>query len=85
MDELSDKTGRGRSPITAEKNFVRVLAHYWEEELGAKPVNSRHLSEQSGLFANFIREAAKIIPKAYRPNSWDQAIREVLKKNSRPL
>jgi hypothetical protein len=84
MDELSDKTGRGRPPITAEKNFVRVLAHYWEKELGAKPINSRRLSEQSGLFANFIREAAKIIPTAYRPKSWDQAIREVLKKKSRP-
>jgi hypothetical protein len=84
MDELNHKSGRGRSPNTAEKNFVRALAHHWEKELGGKPVNSRHLSEQSGLFANFIREAAKIIPKGYRPKSWDQAIREVLKRKSRP-
>ena len=83
MGELSNKTGRGRSPITAEKNFVRVLAHYWKKELGASLGNSRGYAnrekefEQKGLFADFVRTAAQIIPEKYRPKSWDHAIRAI--------
>jgi len=83
MAELSNKTGRGRSPITAEKNFVRVLAHYWKKELGASLGNSRGYAnrekefEQKGLFADFVRKAGEIIPEKYRPKSWDHAIRAI--------
>ena len=83
MDELS--AGSGRSPNTAEKNFVGALAHYWEKELGAKPENSRSWAnqprefEQKGLFPDFVRKAAEIIPAEYRPASWDHAIREITK------
>ena len=94
MNDLNSMTGSGRSPLTAETKFVGALAHYWKEELGAKIVNSRtisttlpktrssHAYEQGGLFADFVRESAKIIPKTYRPSYWDQAIRKVIENKS---
>jgi hypothetical protein len=95
MDQLSSMTGSGRSPLTAETKFVGALAHYWKKELGAKIMNSRaiskslpklrssHAYEQGGLFAKFVRESARIIPKTYRPGYWDQAIRNVIEKRYR--
>jgi hypothetical protein len=86
MGELSGMTGSGRSPIAAEKKFVADLAHYWKEELGATLGNSRSWAnkpkefEQKGLFPNFVRKAAEIIPPGYRPASWDHAIREITER-----
>jgi hypothetical protein len=90
MEQLHSQAGSGRTPLAAEANFVGELATYWTEELGAQLINSRafsispqewrssHAFEQKGLFADFIREAAKVIPEIYRPGSWDQAIRRII-------
>ena len=89
MDQLSAMVGRGRSPITAEVKFVGALAHYWTEELGATLGNSRSWAnrpkefEQKGLFASFVRKAGEIIPKNYRPTSWDHAIRSIAEKTKK--
>jgi len=89
MDQLSTMAGRGRSPITAETNFVSALAHYWTRELGATLGNSRAWAnrpkefEQKGLFAIFVREAGQIIPKEYRPSSWDHAIRRAIEASEK--
>ena len=86
MDQLGRVTGGRRPPIIAEKNFVGALALYWKDELGAQLGNSRsdfaqpNKPAQKGLFADFVLEVSAIIPKAYRPSSWDHAIREILEK-----
>jgi hypothetical protein len=83
--ELSKRAGSGpapgRSPIEAEIMFVSMLAAYWSGELrlpvssgrGAPAPSNDH--DQQGLFANFVRICAEIIPEDFRPRSWDHAIR----------
>jgi len=86
MQKLHGMTGRGRSPIAAEINFVATLAHYWRYELKAVLGNSRSENydhaeprRQRGIFADFVRLSAEMIPPEYRPTSdWDHAIRCVL-------
>jgi hypothetical protein len=71
----------GRPPVTAEVSFVSHLHYYWTHELGAKAVDSRgggSANQQQGLFAEFVREAEKIIPKGLKPHSLDHAIKTVL-------
>ena len=84
--QLLTITGTGRSPIVAEINFVAALAHYWRYELQAVLANSRSKNhcadepwQQRGLFADFVRASAEMIPLEYRTSSWERAIRGVLK------
>jgi hypothetical protein len=86
--ELHEMTGKGRSPIAAEINFVAALAHYWRHEVKAVMGNSRSKNycsdepwRQRGLFADFVRASAELIPPEYRPHSWDRAIRSVLQQS----
>jgi hypothetical protein len=83
----------GRSPIDAEINFVSWLAAYWQNELGLPLSSGRgtpadaNNHDQQGLFADFVRKAAEIIPiemipKERRPASWEHAIRENLPKKT---
>jgi hypothetical protein len=86
-DQLSKRAGNGpapgRSPIEPEIMFVSMLAAYWSGELrlpvssgrGAPAPSNDH--DQQGLFANFVRICAEIIPEDLRPRSWDHAIRIV--------
>lgn len=87
IKKIHERTGRGRSPIAAEVKFVGELAHYWRHELQAPLGNSRaqdyHSNEpaqQRGLFADFVRMSAEVIPPEYRPRSWERAIRNVLEQ-----
>lgn len=80
MDDCHAQTkAAGASEKTAERNFVAQLGGYWRDELNAKPGNSRAEMpdgyRQVGLFPDFVRAAAKIIPAEYRPRSLDYAIR----------
>lgn len=80
MDECLVQTRAAGAPEkTAERNFVAHLGGYWRSELKARPGNSRAESaegyRQTGLFAEFVRTAAKIIPMEYRPDSFEHAIR----------
>jgi hypothetical protein len=82
MDQLHEMSGIGRTPVTAETNFVAELASYWNTELKVKPINSRGEAPgenqegvQTGLFSDFVRTAGEIIPEDYRPKSWDTPIR----------
>lgn len=83
MNDLSQWAGRGKSPITAEIQFVVSLAAYWTDELTAYLSDSRgetagdKTNRQKGNFADFVRAAAEVIPPTYRPGDrWDHAIRE---------
>ena len=89
MDELHKRAGGGSSapgpsPIEAEVAFVGWLVSYWHGELGL-PLSSgrgtpadRNKHDQQGLFADFVRKAAEIIPPEFRPYAWDHAIRKNL-------
>jgi hypothetical protein len=83
-DQLSKRAGNGsapgRSPIEAEMMFVSMLAAYWSGELKLPVTSGRAASirndhDQQGLFAEFVRICAEIIPADFRPLSWDHAIR----------
>jgi hypothetical protein len=84
--ELKDLAGNSKPPITAEKSFVKALASYWKDELGARLGSSRHdnggQNGQQGLFAKFVRKAAEGIPKEFGIPSWDHAIREISEDKS---
>jgi hypothetical protein len=84
--ELKDPAGNSKPPIAAEKNFVKGLASYWKNELGARLGSSRHdnggQNGQQGLFAKFVRKAAEGIPKEFKIPSWDHAIREISENKS---
>lgn len=84
--ELKDQAGNSKPPIAAEKNFVKGLASYWQNELGARLGSSRHdnggQNGQQGLFAKFVRKAAEGIPKEFKIPSWDHAIREISENKS---
>ena len=93
MDELFKMSGggtkaAGRSTIDAQINFVGWLADYWKRELGLPLSSSRGVAAegnthgQQGLFADFVRKAAEIIPEKQRPPSWDHAIRENLQEKA---
>jgi hypothetical protein len=88
-DELFEMSGggkktAGRSTIDAQINFVSWLADYWNRELDLPLLSGRGVATdgdthgQQGLFADFVRKAAEIIPANQRPPSWDHAIRENL-------
>src|SRR5262249_36035897 len=68
----------------AKENFVRSLAHAWQEATGEWPKSSRDPyknSRQSGHFADFVRAAIKLLPRKlpskFRRPSLDHAIRSV--------
>jgi hypothetical protein len=95
MDEVNEDAGgkhSGADPITAEIDFVFGLASYWEDCLenkvarwGEEPYSEKPINQDAGPFPRFVREAAKIIPRKYRPKSWNWAIRSAmdrLKKKS---
>jgi hypothetical protein len=89
MNTLLPMTGTGRTEVVAERAFVRSLARYWTEELGARLRISRgdggygeKSSEQSGLFPDFVHAAAEIIPPEYRPVSWDHTVREIVEQKT---
>jgi hypothetical protein len=85
MDELSPLTGTGRTEISAERHFVDRLAHYWTDELGACLTLSRGERRQggedvrqSGLFPDFVRAAAEMIPREFRPHTFETAIEQIV-------
>jgi hypothetical protein len=73
----------GRSPIEAEIMFVSMLAANWSGEFSLPLSSGRGTSvhgnahDQQGLFAEFVRKCAEIIPAEFRPHSWDHGIRIV--------
>lgn len=81
MDQLHKRMGRGRSPSSAQADFVRQLAGYWKEDLKAPLGSSRSVDfGQTGLFAEFVFAAAAGIPKKGPGSSrlkWDHVIREI--------
>ena len=82
MDELHRRTGEGRTPVMAERQFVSALAMYWTRELACKIAGAGASSysveaKQARAFAKFVRAAAKIIPKEYQPHAWSHAIRAI--------
>ena len=82
--DLHAATGKGRTPIEAEFNFVDSLLSYWTVELGCSVYSSRscstsHTNQQKGLFPNFVRIAVELIPAAYQPTAaWDYVIRKAI-------
>lgn len=88
MDGLHDDAGgkrAGKDPIKAETDFVLGLAHYWKDQLGnnpsrwgESPYSNSSKNQDAGPFPRFVREAAKIIPPDYLPDSWDWATRSAL-------
>jgi hypothetical protein len=84
--ELQEHAGKSKPTIAAEKDFVRSLADYWQNELGALLGSSRRenggQNGQQGLFAKFVRKAAEGIPKEFGIPSWDHAIREISEDKS---
>jgi hypothetical protein len=88
LGELNERAGKGRPPITAQKDFVRELADWWRREVLADASASlgssradhvppkRSVKSQRGLFATFVQTAATGIPGNQYLN-WDQAIREI--------
>ena len=97
LDELHKSAGGGskapgRSPVDAEVVFVSWLAAYWTDlglplSSGRGDPSGASLQDQQGLFAEFVRKAAEIIPvqkipKERRPASWEHAIRENLSKKT---
>ena len=90
MDELQEWAGRSKELAAAQVNFVDCLAVYWADELQAPMPNTKGKGRssdglsaphrQKGPFADFVREAAKLIPPEYlRGVRWDYAISECLR------
>jgi hypothetical protein len=90
MDELQEWAGRSKELAAAQVNFVECLAVYWADELQAPMPNTKGKGRssdglsaphrQKGPFADFVREAAKLIPTEYlRGVRWDYAISECLR------
>ena len=92
MDDLHDRVGKSKMPVTAEVWFVARLAAYWEHELRASIQDSRGgprkrdtnatANRQKGLFADFVRAAAELIPREHRKEviSWDHAIKIAIRR-----
>ena len=88
LGELHKMAGKGRPPITAQRDFVQELAGWWRREvladnkarLGSSRADHRAakppLRDQRGRFATFVQTAAQGIPDSKFLN-WDQAIREI--------
>lgn len=83
-DQLHEMTGRRRSPLAAETNFVASLAFYWTDELRLSPGISHtedyptgETKAAKGTFTDFVRLAAEVIPGEYRRGSLEQAIGDV--------
>jgi len=91
LSELHETAGKGRPPITAQKDFVLELAEWWKREVladeKARLGSSRAthsapkapLKGQRGRFATFVQTAARGIP-GKRYSNWDHAIREISEK-----
>jgi hypothetical protein len=91
LGKLHKLAGKGRQPITAQRDFVRELADWWRREvltdMTASIGSSRGVPEQlretargeRGFFATFVKTASEGIPG--RSLSWDQAIREISEEN----
>jgi hypothetical protein len=81
LGQLHKRMGRGRSPNSAQADFVRQLAGYWKEDLKAPLGSSRSADYgQTGLFAEFVFAAARGIPEKGARSSrlkWDHVIREI--------
>jgi len=88
MDGLREYVGNVREPVAAEVNFVSRLAFYWRSELKARIQNTRGKDsrqhsgsrpfEQKGLFADFVRKAAELLPDGFKQVRWVHAITVVL-------
>ncbi len=64
--------------------LVRSFACVWQDLTGSWPKSGRHplTSKQDGPFAEFVRIAICILPKSYRIQNPDAAIRQVCKEGA---
>ena len=95
METLHRRAGMGAAPASAKVDFVHELAKFWTTDIGGRLVNSRtqpsykegakgfkegSLHGQQGLFAEFVRAAAKGIPPDFPRTAWDAPIRRVTER-----
>jgi hypothetical protein len=66
--------------------FVLTLANVWNKATGQWPKSGRDpdRSEQSGPFANFVRETNNILPRHLRIPTLDRAIRAACERSNCP-
>ena len=89
MDRLEELARGTRPSKAAERTFVSTLACYWTNELELALGNSRvggppGANVETGLFADFVRKAATLIPRQYLRDvvGWDHIIRSVRKEKT---